>query len=610
MNMLKPFILLCIFITTSFAQEINFSATADKTNATIGEQITITAQLVCAKKPGSISSPQLHSTADFDVVGTNQNQSSSTSIEVVNGKMTQNVTMTYLFYFTIAPKKAGSFTIPALQVNVDGTGYASNPFAINVGKEQVQSTEVKVSLVLSKRNIFVGEQSLLTVQVAQKAGSAVQLTQQGLAQLYDRVEKAFGKDFAVARLFSQLPSKGANQTVGGENWFVVNVNYALFPLNAGTIAVPPVSFEYISLKRAQARRRMDPFDDFFGGSFFGGGVEQVARSVVSNALSVHVTQLPPAPADFSGAVGTFKVSASIDPKQVPSGEAATLSISISGNTRPGNIGDITLPQLTDCSIFAPEKHTTVDTTANGIATQKTFKYLIVPRQEGTVHIPSLGWAYFDPAAQAFKTLKTATLDLTVTHGTAAPAMQSRYLTQEEIKQVGQDIRYIKTGITIKKQTEEPYKNPLFIFLYALPFCMALFSLLYKIQSTRYEKDATLALRQKAVRSAMRKIAAMEKQASKLSVPDFLGKVSECLESFISHKFGFSATGKVLADLKSELIEHGTAETLAGELVSFLESMETYRFGGATLDGSSKTSMLQKTGGFIRELQKVKKENRS
>lgn len=608
--MLKPFILLCIFITTSFAQEINFSATADKTNATIGEQITITAQLVCAKKPGSISSPQLHSTADFDVVGTNQNQSSSTSIEVVNGTMTQNVTMTYLFYFTIAPKKAGSFTIPALQVNVDGTGYASNPFAINVGKEQVQSTEVKVSLVLSKRNIFVGEQSLLTVQVAQKAGSAVQLTQQGLAQLYDRVEKAFGKDFAVARLFSQLPSKGANQTVGGENWFVVNVNYALFPLNAGTIAVPPVSFEYISLKRAQARRRMDPFEDFFGGGFFGGGVEQVARSVVSNALSVHVTQLPPAPADFSGAVGTFKVSASIDPKQVPSGEAATLSISISGNTRPGNIGDITLPQLTDCSIFAPEKHTTVDTTANGIATQKTFKYLIVPRQEGTVHIPSLGWAYFDPAAQAFKTLKTATLDLTVTHGTATPAMQSRYLTQEEIKQVGQDIRYIKTGIKIKKQTEEPYKNPLFIFLYALPFCMALFSLLYKIQSTRYEKDATLALRQKAVRSAMRKIAAMEKQASKLSVPDFLGKVSECLESFISHKFGFSATGKVLADLKSELIEHGTAETLAGELVSFLESMETYRFGGATLDGSSKTSMLQKTGGFIRELQKVKKENRS
>jgi hypothetical protein len=152
--MLKQFIFLCIFFTAPFAQEANFSATADKTSATIGEQITITAQLVCAKKPGSISSPQLHSTADFDVLSTNQNQSSSTSIEVVNGKMTQNVTMTYLFYFTIAPKKTGSFTVPALQVNVDGAQYASNPFEINVGKEQVQATEVKVSLSLGKRNIY------------------------------------------------------------------------------------------------------------------------------------------------------------------------------------------------------------------------------------------------------------------------------------------------------------------------------------------------------------------------------------------------------------------------------------------------------------------------
>jgi len=610
MNSLKTLLIVFVYSAASFAQDASFSAIADKTSAVVGEQITITAQLVCTKKPGSISAPKLMGTADFDVLGTNQNQSSSTSIEVVNGKMTQNVTQTYLFYFTVAFKKTGTFTIPALQTTVDGSSYASSPFSVAIGKEQAQAAEVKVSLALNKHTLYVGEQSVLTVQVAQKAGSSVQLTQQGLAQLYDKVEKELGKDFSVARLFSQLPSKGANQAINGENWFVVSVNYALFPLNPGVINVPPVSFEYISLKRSQSRRRADPFDDFFGGSFFGGGVEQVARAALSNGLSVHVASLPPSPADFSGAVGAFKLNAAIDPKQVPSGEAATLSLSISGNTRPGNIGDITLPPMADCSVFAPEKHLGADTTANGISTQKTFKYLIVPRQEGVVHVPQVSWSYFDPAVKSYKTLTSPKLDLTVTPGKAAPALQARYLTQEEIKQVGQDIRYIKTGIKIKKESEEPYKNPLFIFLYALPFFMALFSALYKIQSTRHEKDATLALRQKAVRSAMRKISLIEKQAFKLSVPDFLGKVSECLESFISHKFGFSATGKVLVDLKAELMEHGAGEALAGELVSFLESMETYRFGGAPLDALSKTSMLQKTGGFIRELQKVKKEKRS
>ena len=607
MHVLKPFILLSIFIMASYAQEINFSATADKTNATIGEQITITAQLVCGKKPGSISAPQLHSTADFDVTGSNQNQSSSTSIEVVNGKMTQNVTMTYLFYFTIAPKKTGSFTFPALQLSVDGVTYTSNPFQISVGKEeaQTQTSDVKVSLALNSKILYVGEQSVLSLQVSVKPQTSAQLTNEGLSGCVERIEKALGADFSVTRLTKQI--KQVQQVVNGETRVLFKIEWAIIPIKPGTMTIQPVSLEYITLRRPQARRRMDPFEDFFGGGFFGGGVEQVARSVVSNALSVHVMQLPPAPADFSGAVGTFRLNASIDPKQVPSGEAATLSISISGNTRPGNIGDIALPQLTDCSVFAPEKHTTVDTTANGISTQKTYKYLIVPRQEGTVHIPQISWSYFDPAVKTFKTLFSPKLDLAVTPGKAAPALQSRYLTQEEIKQVGQDIRYIKTGIKIKKQTEEPYKNPLFIFLYVAPFCIAFFSMLYKIQSTRHEKDATLALRQKAVRSAMRKISAVEKQASKLSVPDFLGKISECLESFISHKFGFSATGKVLVDLKAELMEHGTGEPLAKELVSFLESMETFRFGGASLDGSSKISMLQKTRGFIKELQKVKKE---
>src|SRR5271157_559619 len=291
MNVFKPFFLLCIFITTSFAQEVNFSATADKTSATIGEQITITAQLVCSKKPGSISAPQLRSTADFDVLGSNQNQSSSTSIEVVNGKMTQNVTMTYLFYFTIAPKKAGSFTFPALQLNVDGVTYASNPFQISVGKEeaQTQTSDVKVSLALNSKILYVGEQSVLSLQVSVKPQTSAQLTNEGLSGCVERIEKALGADFSVTRLTKQI--KQVQQVVNGETRVLFKIDWAIIPIKPGTMTIQPVSLEYITLRRPQARRRMDPFEDFFGGGFFGGGVEQVARSVVSNALSVRVTQL-------------------------------------------------------------------------------------------------------------------------------------------------------------------------------------------------------------------------------------------------------------------------------------------------------------------------------
>jgi hypothetical protein len=606
----KTIAILLNIVVFSYSQDVQFSVTADRTSAALGEQIMITAQAVATKKINSLSAPKLAKTEDFDVVSTNRNQSSSTSIQVVNGKMTQTVTMTYLFYYGIAPKKTGSFTVPSLQLVAGGATYASNPFVITVGKEPAQAaSEVKVSLILNKKNLYVGEQALLTVQVAQKAGTQVQLTQQGLADLYDKLEKALGKDFSVARLFSQLPSKGVSQAIGGENYFVVKVTYALFPINAGAITVAGVPFDYSTLKRVQqTRRHGDPFfDEFFNDNFFGNsGVEQVTKSALSNSLTVHVTPLPEPPAGFSGAVGNFRLSAAVDPRSVAAGEAVTLSLSINGNTRPGNIGDVAPPQLPECSVFAPEKHLAVDTTANGIVSHKTYKYLIVPKQEGALLIPPLSWSYFDPSAQTYKTLKTDTLAVSVTKGGSAPSVQSRYLTQEEIRQVGQDIRYIKTGITIKRQTDEPYKNPLFIMLYLVPLCIALFSFLYKIQSQRYRKDARLGLRQRALSSALKKLAAIEKKPSN-KADEFLGKLCECMEAYISHKFGFPATGKVLIDLGKELEAHGVKEDLAAGLIAFIESMDNYRFGGAALDKSSGASMVQKTREFIRELDRAKKE---
>ena len=194
----------------------------------------------------------------------------------------------------------------------------------------------------------------------------------------------------------------------------------------------------------------------------------------------------------------------------------------------------------------------------------------------------------------------------MTKGKATQAGQTRYLTQEEIRQVGQDIRYIKTGISIKKQTDRPYNNLAFFLLFPLPFLIAVFSLLYKIQAKRYERDASLALRQKAAARAFKVLAAIRKKAAFLPVTDFLAGISGCLEDFITHKFGFAAAGKTLNDLRQELLGRGVQEDVVAKLISFLESMDAYRFGRAAPDTASRNGMLEKTEGFIRDLAKQKK----
>jgi hypothetical protein len=604
-------IALYCFPTVIAAQDISFSVTADRTEASLGEQIQVTAQVQSNKQlPGSFA-PQVPKSEDFDVMSTNRNQSQSQSINIINGKMTQTVNITYLFYYTIAPKRAGTFTFPALTCSIDGATYTSNSFAISIGKEAAPTTDVRVSLIPSKKSLYPGEQVILGVKVMQKAGAPVQLHQQGLAGLYDKLEKNIGKDFAVLRLFNQIPSNGAGEVINGEKYFVVQVQYALFPLTNGVITVPGIPFEYIGLKQAQGRRRGDPFEDFFGDGFFGGaGVQQIPKNTVSNSVTFQVNSLPEKPAHFDGAVGTFSMSSSISPKEVAAGDAVTLSVAIHGNTRPGSMGDITMPSLADCEFFPPEKRTTVDTTKSGITSTKTCKYLLVPRQEGSLVIPAITWTYFDPAAKTYKTLSTEATTLIVTKGKAGQATQTRYLTQEEIRLVGQDIRYIKTSGTLSKQTDKPYRNPLFFFLYPIPFLIALFSFLYKFQSERYEKDAGLALKKKALKTAEKSLNILRKKAEAAPSSEFLGVLASCLEDFMSHKYGFAATGKTLDDLKQELINHGAKQETTDKISTFFESLDTYRFGMAPINASTRKELLEKTATLIRELASTKKGSAS
>jgi hypothetical protein len=589
---------------TASGQDISFSASADRTSVSLGEQIQVTAQLVSNKKLSGTIMPQIAKNDDFDVVSTNQNQSQSTSINVINGKMTQSVNITYVFYYAIAPKRTGSFTFPALTTAIEGTPYASNPFTISVGKEPAQTSDVKYSLFLNKRSLYAGEQAMLTISIALKANSGAQITQQGFSMSLDRLEKALVKDFSVARLTNQV--KVVNELVNGENHSVYKVQLGLFPLKAGTINLASQTLEYIVLKRVRSRGG-DPFADFFGGDpFFGGGVQQVQKSVMSNGLSIQVSPLPPPPPDFSGAVGSFALSVAADPKQVAAGDAVTLALVLRGNTRPNSIADITMPPLVDCEVFPPEKHVSIDTNQSGISCQKGYKYLIVPKQEGTVTIPSLSWTYFDPAAKSYKSLLSTPITLAVTKGKAGPAAQTRYLTQEEIRQVGQDIRYIKTGVRLGRQTDQPYKNPLFFVCVPLPFFIALFSFLYKVQSERYEKDSSLMLRRQALRKAKKALTTLRKKDSGLPASEYLTALAGACETFISNKFGFPATGKTLDELKLELSGRGAPAAAVDACAAFFESLDTYRFGMSSLDAASRAALLEKAATLIRDLDTMKK----
>jgi len=619
-------ILLILFaaLATSAAAQISFTASADRASAPSGGRAVVVATLVTPKPVSGVPSPGPSDA--FDVLNVNTGTSQSHNVQIINGKIEQRREITYRYIYTISSKTDDQFTFPALTVTVDGSDYGTRPLHFNVGAgggggggagtgggvsgggagsggnagndpQTARNPDIRVTLNMPKKSLYVGEQSVLTLKVAQRAGSPIQ-TQRGYNGAVEQIEKAFSSGFSLNRLFTNQVTQG-QERIGNDLYNTFSLSFAVFGLAPGEYKIGAVDFDYDEI--VQSRRQINPFfQDFFDMDLFGGrqAVQQRTRAA---PFGVTVKPRPGgAPENFGGSVGKFGLTAAVEPQSVAAGEAATLKISLRGSTRASTMGDPVLPEIANADVFTPERQTAVDTGANGLSTRKTYRYLIIPKQEGTLTINPILYHYLDPESGTYKTARSDTLRVSVAKGSGAPKEQTRYLTQEEIRQVGSDIRYIKTPLKIANQEERPYRAPHWFLLFPAPFLLFLFALIYRAQTRKSGENQIKAVRQKALGRAVNELNKAGKTAAD---GEFLGKAAAVIEKYISHKFAFPATGRTLEELKDELLSRKIDERTVAGLAALIERLDEYRFGGKKFDAQSRGEIIKQTAAFLSTLEK-------
>ncbi|MBD3314157.1 MAG: hypothetical protein GF344_00080 [Chitinivibrionales bacterium] len=599
-----PLLLAVLCLPASVRANVQFSVSADRTKASPGEQIVVTAKVVSSKRLDNLQQPPLPGSEHFSVIRTSQNQNQSQSVQIINGRMQRSIEITYTFHYFIAPKKAGSFTFPSLTLSHDGKTYRSKPFTITVARELVSNPDILVRMYAGKRRLYVGEQTILTFEVAHKPQASINLPDHEWMDAVRRIEENAGKHFAVTRLFGNR--LGREQTrIDGETYLAYRLRFSIIPVTSGNVNIARIPYEYREL-RQQSRRRVDPFFDGFFGDFFGGGVQAIPKTAQSNALSFECRSLPPAPSTFTGTVGSARFRAQVNRNEVPAGEAVTLKLELRGQTRPGNLGDIKLPELNGFEVFTPEVHTYVDTAETGISTRKTYKYLVIPQQKGETSIPEIAWSYFDPSSNSYQTVSAGPFPLKVTKGAEDSRPQARYLTREEIREVGRDIRYIKTPSTVTARTPAPHRNPLFIILFPLPLFLAVFSTLYKFQMTRRAENRAQSVRNRAARRAIGDLGRISNKSSQQKPDAVAGQLAGIMNTYIANRFGIAATGATREELSHALARHGLPETFFDSFHAFNERLDAYRFGGGAAGQGSAEELARQAHHIVEELERAAK----
>ncbi|HEX8514908.1 MAG TPA: BatD family protein [Bacteroidia bacterium] len=574
-------LLFFITATAGIALGQKLTSAVSKNRVAVGEAFQIQFTL---NGNGSIKLPNMN---DFEVYQ-GPYQSSSTSI--INGSISQSTSVTYV----IAARKEGRFTIGPASASISGNTVQSNPITIEVVKgssgNQAQGNpnpnnnqgvtapssnnndNVIVKAVVNKSKAYIGEEISITYKLYFRVD---------ILQLNITTMPSFEGFFLQE---SKAGSGQTNETIDGVTYAVTEIKRTFaIPQRTGKLTIDPFEIE-CTVRQRSNRKPRDIFEQMMGT-----GYENVVVKAKSKPVTIEALPLPEEgkPAGFSGAVGDYTYKVELSKDKVKANEAVNLMITLAGK---GNIKLIDPPKVAfpeDFEIYDPKLKENISVGAAGISGSRTFDYLVIPRHEGDYKITDLDFTFFNPSKKEYVTIPSPELNIHVDKGDASNTSASVYspANKEEVKSLGNDIRYIKTGEPrLHRKDEYFFGSPLFYTGLILPILAFTGLLLYRRKKIEENKDIVAVRSRKATKMAKKRLSAAEQHLQSNNKEIFYSEVSHALYGYVSNKLNIAGADLNREHITASLRNRNVSEINIQQLLSTLDTCEYARYAPSAVSG--------------------------
>ncbi|HJD94342.1 MAG TPA: BatD family protein [Bacteroides togonis] len=575
------FLWMALFATAlcSYADDkVTFTASAAPDVVAVGDQLRLSYTVNTQK----VKDFRVPSIKGFDVL---MGPSRSYSRQNFNGNVTENLTYTYI----LLAKAEGEYTIPGATLSVGKDQYLSNSVKIKVlpadqssnaqgaGSGQggrssssssgtsISNNDLFITATLSKTNVYEQEAILLTYKIY----TVVDL------RGFDNVKLPDFKGFHSQEV--ELPNDrrwGLEHYKGRNYHSTIYRQFVLFPQQSGKLTIDAARFDASVEKMEEV---VDPFEAFFNG---GGGSIQIKKTLMTPKLTVDVKSLPAGkPTDFSGGVGEFTISSSINSTDVKTNDAITIKLVISGT---GNLKLVSDPEVKfpeDFEVYDPKVDNKFRLTNAGLSGNKVIEYLAIPRNAGTYKIPPIKFSYFDIKSRSYKTLTTEEYVVQVAKG-AGNATQTiaNFTNKEDLKVLNEDIRFIKQNdVKLMPKGEYFYGSTAYWLFYLIPGILFITCfVLYRKQIAANANVARVRTK-KANKVAVKRMKQAEKLLAANKKDDFYDEVLKALWGYISDKLNIPVSRLSKDNIEEELLKYGVSDDLIKEFLNALNSCEFARF---------------------------------
>ena len=514
--------------------------------------------------------------------------SSQSSYQMINGhtSSSSSVTITYTLYAA----KNGSFTIGASHALVGGKRLSSRPVKIQVsGHAQrtngapnmhgqnsydqphmrsagsaISGSDLFIKVSASKKRVHEQEPILLTYKV---------YTQVDLTQLEGKMPDL--KGFHTQEVPLPQQKTFHTETVNGRPYKCVTWSqYVMYPQMTGRLEIPSITFKGIVV---QQNRNVDPMEAFFNG---GSGYVEVKKDIKAPGITLQVDPLPQRPANFSGGVGKFNISASLDKKEVKAGEPITLRVVVGGI---GNLKLLKQPVVNFPKDFDKYDAKVTDKTrltANGVEGNMVYDFLAVPRNQGSYTIPSVELTYYDTGKNAYKTIKTQPFKVEVEKGDGTSAESEDFASQDK------DIHTIKLGKAEQHKADEMFFGSFGYWISLLMPLIAFVVLLIVFRRRAIENaDIVKKRSNRAGKIATKRLRLANKLMLQGKQGEFYDEVMRALWGYMSYKLNMPAEKLNRDNIRETLGRHFVDDATIEKFTTALDECEFERYAPGDAAGN-------------------------
>ena len=577
-------LLICLFIACACFSQVIRVSTPSRVEA--GENFRVSFKVTTQDVDDFRSG--LHSTDVVEVIA-GPYTSSESSFQMVNGHTSSSSSITYTY--TLYAAKSGVYNIPAAHARVGGKQISSRPAKVTVvGSAQgrgnnspkmheddnypphmkvagsaISGRDLFIKVSANKRKVYEQEPILLTYKV---------YTLVDLTQLEGKMPELTG--FHTQEIPLPQQKSFHIERVNGKPYRTVTWSqYVMYPQMTGKMEIPSITFKGIVV---QQNRSVDPFEAFFNG---GSGYVEVKRNIVAPSIKIDVLPLPHKPANFSGGVGKFNISAQLNKNELKAGDPLSLRIVVGGI---GNLKLIKQPVVNfpkDWDKYDPKVTDKTKLTSNGLEGNMIYDILAVPRNQGHYTIPPVELTYYDTSLNQYKTIKTQSFEIEVAKGDG-----SRSSVVDYSKDQPKDIKDIKKGEAELHSVDNFFFGSVgYLMSLLIPF--AAFVALLVIFRKRAIDNADLVKMKgkKANKIATKRL----RQANKLMLAgktnEFYEEVLRALWGYVGDKLNMPAEKLSRENISEKLQSHNVDDNTISKFLSAIDDCEMMRFAPGDPEGN-------------------------